>query len=438
MKKTTRSEDTSVYIVDGARTPFLKARPEGGPFSASDLAVIAGKALLLRQPISATQISETVMGCVMPSVDEANIARMIALRVGCGDAVPAYTVQRNCASGLQSLDSAALTILQGQRELVLAGGTEAMSRGPLLYNQSMVKWLAQLNGAKTLPERLKILTKFRLPFLSPIVGLLRGLSDPIVNLNMGQTAENIAQLFNITRKEMDAYALQSHQRLAYAQDNHYLEEIVPIFDEQGKYYLDDNGLRRDTSVEKLATLKPYFDKPYGTVTAANSSQVSDGACVLLLASSEAVKKYQLPVLGRLIDLHWAGVDPAYMGLGPVHAIASLLKKQQLKLNDIDYWEINEAFAVQVLGCVAALDSADYCKTTLNLAEPLGRIDLARLNVDGGAIALGHPVGASGARIVLHLLHVLKRQQARYGIASLCIGGGQGGAVLLENMTGVAS
>jgi len=436
MAKTHNSNYSSVYIVDGARTPFLKARGEAGPFSASDLAVMAGKALLLRQPIAANQINEVVFGCMMPSPDEANIGRVISLRLGCGNDVPAYTVQRNCASSLQSIDSGALTIMQGQRELVLAGGTEVMSRAPLLYSTAMVQWLADFNKAKTMSEKIRAITQFRLSFLSPVIALLHGLSDPIVGLNMGQTAENVAHYFNITRTMMDEYAVQSHHRLAAAQDNHYLEEIAPIFDNKGNFYLNDDGLRRDSTVEKLATLKPYFDKPYGLVTAANSSQISDGACVLLLASKEAVVKYQLPVLGRIIDLNWAALDPAYMGLGPAHAIAPLLNRQKLKIKDIDYWEINEAFAGQVIGCVEALDNADYCKKKLGLTSAMGQIDMARLNVDGGAISLGHPVGASGARIVLHLLHVLKRQQARYGVASLCIGGGQGGAVLLENMTGV--
>jgi len=424
-----------VYIIDGARTPFFKARGEAGAFASADLAVMAGQALLLRQPFTAKEIDEVVMGCVMPSADEANIARIIALRLGCGHQVPAFTVQRNCAAGLQAIDSAVLSISQGRQQLVLAGGTEAMSRAPLLYSPQMVQWLADFNKAKTVTQRLQLMVKFRLSYLTPIIALMRGLSDPIIGLNMGQTAENVAHYFNISREEMDEYAALSHNRLAMAQDNGYLQEIVPVFDNKGNCYQQDDGLRRDTTKEKLASLKPFFDKPFGTVTAGNSSQITDGACLVLLASKEAVKKYNLPVLGRIVDVSWAALDPAFMGLGPAHAIAPLLKRQQLNLKDIDYWEINEAFAAQVLGCVKALASDDYCKTKLGLPEALGQMDMARLNVDGGAIAVGHPVGASGARITLHLLHILKRQQARYGIASLCIGGGQGGAILIENMIG---
>jgi acetyl-CoA C-acetyltransferase len=189
-------------------------------------------------------------------------------------------------------------------------------------------------------------------------------------------------------------------------------------------------------MERLAKLKPFFDKPFGMVTAGNSSQVTDGAAFVILASADAVKQYNLPVLGRIVDTQWSALNPAEMGLGPVHAITPLLKRHDLKLKDIDYWEINEAFAAQVLACLRAWEDTDYCRNQLGLEKALGTLDTERLNVDGGAIALGHPVGASGARVVLHLLHVLRRKKAKRGIASLCIGGGQGGAILLENVTGV--
>ncbi len=425
-----------VYIVDGARTPFLKARGKPGPFSASDLAVNAGKELLQRQPFSASEINEVVIGCMMPSPDEANIGRVIALRLGCGKTVPAWTVQRNCASGMQALDSAAKDIASGRHHLVLAGGTEAMSRSPLLYNDQMTNWLAGLSGAKGWKEKLKEWTQFRPSFLKPVIALLRGLTDPIVNLSMGQTAENIAYRFNITREQMDQFALESHQLTMAGQEHHHFAEVLPSFGTSGDYFLADDGVRSDSSMEKLAKLKPFFDKKFGSVTAGNSSQVSDGAALLLLASKEAVEKYQLPVLARIVDVQWAGVEPAEMGLGPVYATSQLLQRQQLAFNDVDYWEINEAFAAQVIGCLKAWESDEYCKQNLGLNGALGTMDRARLNVDGGAIAIGHPVGASGARIVLHLVETLKRQNAKKGIATICIGGGQGGAMLIENVTEV--
>lgn len=433
MSKTKATFTQPIYIVDGLRTPYLKVRGKPGPFSASDLAVQACRALLMRQPFLPTELSEVVTGCIMPSADEANIGRIIALRLGCGNAMPAYTVQRNCGSGMQALDNAAQEINTGRADLVLAGGTEAMSQAPLLFNSAMVSWLAAWGAAKGVVAKTKALAQFRLSYLAPVIALLRGLTDPIVGLSMGQTAEKLAYRFHITREQMDEFAVASHQKLAKAYERgDMVQEITPLYDKQGNCYVEDDGLRRDSTVEKLATLKPFFDKPFGLVTAGNSSQITDGAAFLILASAEAVKRYQLPVLGRIIDTAWAGVDPAEMGLGPVHAIAALLQKQNLRLSDINYWEINEAFAAQVLSCLKAMQDADYCQHHLGLTHDLGQINKDHLNVDGGAIAIGHPVGSSGARIALHLCQVLKQKKAQRGIASLCIGGGQGGAMLIEN------
>jgi len=257
-------------------------------------------------------------------------------------------------------------------------------------------------------------------------------------LSMGQTAENLAYQFDISREAMDLFALTSHQRLAKAMDDGLMGEIETAFDTDGKFYDGDTGLRRDTSLEKLATLKPIFDKRYGVVTAGNSSQVTDGAAMLLLASADAAKKFRLPVIGKIKDVNWAGLAPEVMGLGPVHAIPPLLKRANLEPSDIDYWEINEAFAAQVLACLAAFQDKAYCKTHLGRAKTFPEIDPDRLNVFGGAICIGHPIGATGARLVIHLLNILKQKNARRGVASMCIGGGQGGAVLLESLSEVES
>lgn len=420
-----------VYIVDGARTPQLKAKGAPGPFSASDLAVGAGRPLLLRQPFEPGSFDEVILGCVMPGPDEANIARLVALRLGCGQRTPAWTVQRNCASGMQALDAAFHDIADGRADLVLAGGTESMSRAPVLFGEAMVTWLAQWTAARDMSARMKALTKLRLAYLAPVIGLLRGLTDPLVGLNMGQTAENLAYRFHISREQMDAFAMESHRRLAEAQDQNRLTEIEALYDGKGNVYAQDDGLRRDTEMSKLAKLKPVFDRKFGSVTAGNSAQVTDGAALLILASEKAVKRHQLPVLGRLVDSQWAGVDPAQMGLGPANAMAPLLRRGGYGVNDIDFWEINEAFAAQVLAVLAALRDEKYCRDELGWDNAVGEIDHARTNVDGGGVSLGHPVGASGARIVLHLLHVLQQRNSRRGIASLCIGGGQGGAMLVE-------
>lgn len=420
-----------VYIVDGSRTPFLKARGRRGPFSALDLVVSTGQQLLARQPFKPTELGEVVLGCMMPSENEANIGRLAALRLGCGDKVPGWTVQRNCASGMQAIDSALLDIVQGRHDLVLAGGTEAMSRAPLLVDPRLVNLLADFSSAPNLIKKLKSLLQWRPDFLKPVVALICGLTDPIVSLNMGQTAEILAAEFKISREEMDRFSLESHQHLARAYQEGYLKEITTLYDQEGNYYQQDDGMRADTTIEKLAKLKPIFDPRFGLVTAGNSSQITDGSALVILASEKAVRDHKLPILGRILDVNWAALDPARMGLGPVMASTPLLIKHQLQLSDIDYWEINEAFAVQVLACLAAWQDAKFCEEHFGLKQAMGALDRSRLNVDGGAIACGHPVGASGARIVLHLLEVLKRNKARLGIASICIGGGQGGAILVE-------
>ncbi|MBI5463138.1 MAG: acetyl-CoA C-acetyltransferase [Gammaproteobacteria bacterium] len=426
-----------VYVVDGARTPFLKARGAPGPFNAAELATQAARSLLLRQPFAPTVFDEVIAGCVMPGPDEANIARIIALRLGCGERVPAFTVQRNCASGMQALDTAARNIGSGRADLILAGGVEAMSHAPVLLGTAMVAWLANWSRAKGAVARAKALAQLRPAHLTPIIGLLRGLTDPVVGLSMGQTAELLAHRFNISREQMDAFAMTSHQQLAAAQDQNRLDEIEVVYDRDGKCYGADDGLRRETDMASLGKLKPVFDKPFGTVTAGNSAQVTDGAAWLILASEEAVQRHKLPVLARLVDSEWAGLDPAQMGLGPVHAMAPLLMRHGFDSGDIDYWEINEAFAAQVLACQAAWSDAGYCLEQFGREWPFAPIDTTRLNIDGGGVSLGHPVGASGARITLHLIHVLRRQHARRGVASLCIGGGQGGALLVENVGGGA-
>jgi len=422
-----------VLVVDGRRTPFLKAAGRPGPFRAADLATAASRALLLAQPFEATEFDEVIFGCVIPGPDEVNIARVIALRTGCGNKVPAWTVQRNCASGMQALDAAAMNISSGRSDLVLAGGVEAMSHAPLLWQESMVVWLARLNRARSWQQKLQAVLALRPQQLKPVIGLLRGLRDPVVGLSMGQTAENIAQHFGIDRAAMDAYAVESHRRLAAAQDEGRLREIIPLFDKKGHVYDADTGLRRDSSMTALAKLRPVFDPVGGRITAGNSAQITDGAAVLILASEEAVKRHNLPVLGRIVDCQWSALDPAYMGLGPVHAITAMLKRRRLKLDAIDFWEINEAFSAQMLGCLAAWQDAAYCRQSLGLKTAFGTLGRECLNVDGGGIGIGHPVGASGARIVLHLLHTLQQRQARTGVASLCIGGGQGGAMMVERV-----
>lgn len=421
-----------VYIVDGSRTPQLKAQGKPGPFSASDLAVYSARALLVRHSFPLEDLDEVILGCVMPSEREANIARVAALRLGIPQSVPAWTVQRNCASGMQSIDSAYHNIADGRANLILAGGVEVMSRAPILYNEKMVNWLGDLMRSRSIGQKLSTILKLRPGHFKPVIALIFGLTDDVVGLGMGATAENIATRFGITRAQMDEFSVDSHLRLANAYENGYLDEVEAIYDDRGHFYAEDDGMRRDSSVERLAKLRPAFDRKYGTVTAGNSAQITDGASWLLLASEEAVKQYDLPTLASITDTQWAGLDPAVMGMGPVHAMTPIMQRNDLNIDDVDYWEINEAFATQVLGNVEAWKEDRYCQESLGIEKAMGEIPHDRLNVDGGGVSLGHPVGASGNRVVLHLAKVLQRNNAKRGIASLCIGGGQGGAMLIEN------
>jgi len=421
-----------VYLIDGARTPFLKARGKPGPFSPVDLAVQCGRPLLLRQTMPPDAFDHVILGCVNVVPTEMNPARVAALRLGMGEAMPAFTVQINCGSGMQSADTAYRYIADGSHQLILAGGAEALSHAPLVLQRQAVEWLAQLQGAKSLKQRLAALSDFKTRYLKPNISLKEGLTDPIVGLSMGQTAEVIAHLFGITRAQADEYAVSSHQRLAHAWEQGWLDnEVEPAISLDGQLFDRDDGLRPDSSVESLAKLKPVFERPYGQVTAGNSSQVTDGASWVIMASAEAVEKYQLEPKAVIRDSQWSALDPQIMGLGPALSAGAILQRQNYTLEDIDLWEINEAFAAQVLACLAAWEDADFCREQLGREEPFGRLQRDKLNVDGGAIALGHPVGTSGNRILLHLMNALQRRGLKRGIATECIGGGQSGAMLIE-------
>ena len=252
-----------VYVVGGARTPFLKARSKPGPFSGGDLAVGCGRPLLARQSFSPTAFDEVIIGAAMPSADEANIGRVVALRLGCGDKVPAWTVMRNCASGMQALDSACMNILAGKSHLVLAGGTDAMSHAPLLFGPAMVNWLADWYSAKSFGQRAGVAVQFRLAYLVPVIAILKGLTDPIVKLSMGQTAEIVAKRFGITRQMMDAFAAESHTRVLAGRAAGHFGEIEALIDGAGNVYKEDDGVRTDSTPEKLGKLRPVFDKTYG-------------------------------------------------------------------------------------------------------------------------------------------------------------------------------
>lgn len=423
-----------VYIVDGARTPFLKARTGPGPFTPVDLAVQCGRPLLARQKIDANVYDLVILGCVNVVADEMNPARVAALRLGMGEDMVAFTVQINCGSGMQSIDTAYRYIRDGSADLVLAGGTEALSHAPLVLRQEAVEWYAGMARAKGALDRVSKLADLKADYFKPVVGLERGLTDPITSLNMGQTAEILAHRFDISREQADRYAMESHHRLAKAQDEGWLDdEVEPMFDRDGKAYEKDDGVRPDSDMESLAKLSPAFEKPHGKVTPGNSSQITDGASWVILASEDAVERHDLDPVAVIRDSEWAALDPSVMGLAPVLCSTRMMNRNGLTRSSIDLWEINEAFAAQVLACLSAWEDESFCREVLDLEEPFGRIDRDSLNVDGGAIALGHPVGTSGNRIVLHLVRAMGRKDKKTGIATECIGGGQGGAMLLESL-----
>ena len=364
-----------------------------------------------------------------------NPARIAALRLGMGDAMPAFTVQINCGSGMQSIDTAYQYIREGHADLILAGGAEALSQSPLLFRKSAVDWYARLAGARDIWSRLVAFAGFRPSFLKPVIGLERGLTDPVVELNMGQTAEILAHLFHISRhrgrrirgREPVAARARADGR------NGSTASSSPPSPATARVYDHDDGVRPDTTVELLAKLKPAFERPWGKVTAGNSSQITDGASWVILASEQAVKEHGLTPRAVIVDSQWSALDPSIMGLGPVLCATAILRRHGLALGDVGLWELNEAFAAQVLACLAAWEDDKFCREALGLEGAAGRIERDKLNVDGGAIGLGHPVGASGNRIVLHLVNAMKRLGVKQGIATECIGGGQGGAMLIETV-----
>jgi acetyl-CoA C-acetyltransferase len=374
-----------------------------------------------------------ILGCVNVHPDEVNPGRVAGLRLDLGIEVPGWTVQRNCASGLQSIDCGFRAIGQGLADLVLAGGTEALSHSPLFFSSEAAAWFGSLTSARTTAKKLRLLAEFKPHYFKPSIGLVRGLTDPVVKLNMGQTAEVLAHRFDISREAMDAYALESHRRLARAQAEGHIEELVPMIDHKGTLFDHDDGVRPESSMADLAKLRPVFEPPFGKVTAGNSSQITDGASWVILASEAAVERFKLTPMARIVDTNWAALDPSVMGLGPVLSMVPMIRRNGLDRGDIGAFELNEAFGAQVLACERALDDTQFCRDILGLDEPFGAIPMDILNVDGGAISLGHPVGASGNRITLHLIHVMRRLKARHGVATACIGGGMGGAALLELM-----
>jgi acetyl-CoA acyltransferase len=424
-----------VILSDGYRTPFAKAGTALAEVPARELGRIAVTELLARHGVDPKEIDEVILGNVAQPSDSTNIARVVALLSGIPDRVPAVTVQRNCASGMEAIVQAHERIAAGNAELIVAGGTESMSQIPLYLSKGMTRVFERLSRARSIGERAAAVAGAKPKDLKPRVALLEGLTDPVSGLNMGQTAELLAREFGISREAQDDFALQSHRRAVAATDEGRLpEEIVPVFAQPYQTpVLVDVGPRRNQSLEALAKLRPYFDPRNGTVTPGNSCGITDGAAAILVASAEKARAIGLKPAGRIRASAFVGLDPARMGLGPTYATPIALKRAGVRFQDLKLLEINEAFAAQVIANEIAMASAKYCREKLGLEGAIGEIDRSILNVNGGAIALGHPVGVSGTRLVITMLCEMRRRDVPIGLAMLCVGGGQGGAVVLERV-----
>ncbi len=423
-----------IAIIDGLRTPIAKAGGNFKHIQAERLGAHIVQELALRVGIPFDKYDEVIMGNVSQPGHAANVARVIALEAGFPDSTIAYTVHRNCASGMESITSAASKIIAGDGEIFLSGGVESMSNVPLLYSDKMKEIFEEFFKARSLADRLYTLTHFRPRYIKPIIGLMQGLTDPVSGLMMGSTAEVLAQDFGISRDEQDQFALESHKRAEAAiKSGIFKEEISPVvYDTKaGKIMEDDDGVRFGQNMKALGKLRPFFDRKNGTVTAGNSSQISDAAAAVVLMSESKAKKMGLEPLGYLSHFAYAGLEPKRMGMGPSYATAKVFDKSKLSLKDIDLIEMNEAFAVQALANIVAFDSQSYAKEHLGRSQALGSIDTNILNVNGGAVALGHPVGMTGTRLVIHTLKELRRRGKNRGLATLCIGGGQGASLILE-------
>lgn len=426
--------DQDVVLVDGVRTPFTKAGTKLKDIHPAHLGQVALKELIARTNLDVNLIDEVIIGNIGNPPDAVNISRVVALNAGVPLKTSAYTVHRNCASALQSITSGYDKISSGSMDVVVAGGTESMSQMPLLFSQRFQNIFGEFAFAKSAAKKIAALKKIKLKDLKPRISVVEGLTDPFVGINMGQTAEILAKEFKITREQQDQFALESHQKAVAAQKKGILsEEITPVFlpPKYKKVVEEDVGPRPEQSLKQLAKLRPYFDRKEGTVTVANACPITDGAAMVLLMSRKKAQELGLKPLASIKSYAYAGLEPERMGLGPVYSTPLALAKAGLKMKDIGLVELNEAFAAQTLACLKAFSCDEFGRKKLGLDEAVGEIDPSILNVNGGAVALGHPVGTTGTRIVATLAKEMKRRNVKYGLATLCIGGGQGGAIILE-------
>lgn len=442
--------DRDVVIVEGLRTPFAKSGTKFAKVHPAELGRVALHELLERTDIDVNLIDEVIIGNTGNPADSVNISRVVALGAGIPQKTSAYTVHRNCASALESISNGYEKIKSGTMDVVVAGGTENMSQLPVLLPQKFQDLYGKLFAAKGPGQALPLLgslLKMNLKQIKalatadqkneffPIISVMQGLTDPFVGINMGQTAEILAKEWNLSREEQDRFALRSHQLAAKAiKEGRLKDEVVafPIAPKFAETITEDIGPRENQTMEALGKLKPFFDKRTGTITAGNACPITDGAAMLLMMSRGKAKELGLKPIAKIRGYAFAGCEPERMGLGPVYASPIALKRAGLTMKDMGLIELNEAFAAQVMACQKAADSDKFGQEKLGLPGKLGEMPTEILNVNGGAIAYGHPVGATGTRITITLAKEMKRRGTQFGLATLCIGGGQGGAIVLEN------
>ena len=428
-------EKKEVYLLGALRSPQAKAGGELKDVDSPFLASYLVRYLLDQAKIPNDGVDEVVIGNVGTPAKYSNIGRVVALEAGLAHQTPAYTVNRNCASGLEAIAQGMLKIETNRANLIVAGGVESMSGMPLMYGPEMKALFAKIFKAKTPFAKLQALKDFRPRYLAPEIAIEQGLKDPFCGLNMGQTAELLAREMKITREEQDVFANSSHLKAVSAIEKKYFkDEILPIVvgKKIDRILESDCGPRADSSVQGLAKMRPYFDRKSGTVTIGNSCPITDGGSIVLLGSEEILEKYRLEPIARLVDVHFSGLEPERMGMGPLLALDGVFKKCGMSLEEMDLIEINEAFAAQTLAVLKGCKEKSW-STRFGLEKPPGEIPPEKLNVNGGAISLGHPVGSTGSRLLVTLSHELKRRKNRFGLAALCIGGGQGGAIVVENL-----
>ncbi|HEU4559071.1 MAG TPA: acetyl-CoA C-acyltransferase FadI [Longimicrobium sp.] len=421
-----------VAIIEGCRTPFAKSGSDFKDLTSTELGKMAVRELIARAELDVNEIDHVVFGTVVQSVKEPNIAREVTLGSGIPATVPAFTVGRACASANQAITSGAEQIALGMADVVIAGGAESLTDIPILFSPEMRNALVRASKARSMGERIKAFATIRPKNLIPVTPAI---AEPTTGLTMGESAEKMAQENGITREAQDEWALRSHKLAAAAtEDGRLTREIAAAYipPKYDKVVTSDNGIRADSTLEKLSTLKPVFDRKYGTVTAGNASPLTDGGSAVLLMSEEKAKALGYQPLGYIRSYAYASLAPSDQLLqGPVFAMPTALERAGITMKDVDLMEVHEAFAAQVLSNFQWLTSDKIAKERLGLDKAIGLPDMDRINVMGGSIAIGHPFGATGGRITVTLLNELKRRGGQFGLISVCAAGAMGFVMVVE-------